>query len=428
MLAASKTSSMERKKKNKSWINIIKRFLTFDSHSKEEKNGKGWWLLFGRPYKVKRLACIAPPTVEEPSRQPLTEAIAAAGQDSSRVTGRPKYSDQCKERTDKLFVHLDSQKSIRYLVREVQELSAIRIQTAFRGLLARKALMALKGIVKLQAIIRGRLVRRHAITTLKCLQSIVDIQTRVCAQRSQLPEKTESLHFDDNKKLQKLQEKIIMIDVNSQRWDDSIFTKEMADSVFLSKKEALIKRDRIREYWSSHRNSAESDRQKVNGRWRYWLEQWVDTQLSKSKELEDLDTILTTRNQNPREEYRGKKPNPRKSASPRNHGSLGNDGSYPGSPVIPTYMAATESAKAKSRSLSSPRIRSGKFDAHLESYSPRRTNRFPQVTCVASQGPQCRSPSLKSILGPIKSSRTLKDLSIDSDCSISTWDRQSSFR
>lgn len=109
--------------------------------------------------------------------------------------------------------------------REIQELAATKIQTAFRGCLvsfsilrisyniknvvlisgckqectwvllasiffwiiqARKALWALKGIVRLQAIIRGVLVRRQAITTLNQLQSVVNIQSQVCAKRSQM--------------------------------------------------------------------------------------------------------------------------------------------------------------------------------------------------------------------------------------------------
>jgi hypothetical protein len=42
---------------------------------------------------------------------------------------------------------------------------------------------------------------------------------------------------------------------------------------------------------------------------------------------------------------------------------------------------------------------------------------------------QQRSPSLKGISVPIKSSRTIiKDLSINSDGSLPNWDRQSSFR
>lgn len=58
---------------------------------------------------------------------------------------------------------------------------------------ARKALKALKGLVKLQAIVRGRAVRRQAIVTLNRLQSIVNIQSQFCTNRSQMTEKTQDI-------------------------------------------------------------------------------------------------------------------------------------------------------------------------------------------------------------------------------------------
>lgn len=51
------------------------------------------------------------------------------------------------------------------------------------GFKARKALRALKGVVKLQALIRGWAVRQQAINTLKCLQSLVNIQSEVFSKR-----------------------------------------------------------------------------------------------------------------------------------------------------------------------------------------------------------------------------------------------------
>ena len=76
---------------------------------------------------------------------------------------------------------------------------------------ARKALRALKGIVKLQAIIRGRNVRRQAMTTLKCLQSIVNIQSQVCAKRIQMVEGAWTC--SENKQLENLSDKIIKVGI-----------------------------------------------------------------------------------------------------------------------------------------------------------------------------------------------------------------------
>ncbi|XP_047071828.1 protein IQ-domain 26-like [Lolium rigidum] len=62
--------------------------------------------------------------------------------------------------------------------------AAVKIQTAFRGYLAKKALRALKALVKLQALVRGYLVRKQAAATLQSMQALVRAQASIRAARS----------------------------------------------------------------------------------------------------------------------------------------------------------------------------------------------------------------------------------------------------
>ncbi|KAL1538297.1 Protein of unknown function (DUF4005) [Salvia divinorum] len=65
-----------------------------------------------------------------------------------------------------------------------ERLAAVKIQTVFRGFLARKALRALKGLVKLQALVRGYLVRKRAAATLHSMQALFRAQAVVRSQRA----------------------------------------------------------------------------------------------------------------------------------------------------------------------------------------------------------------------------------------------------
>ncbi|KAJ6327622.1 hypothetical protein OIU78_014480 [Salix suchowensis] len=136
----------------------------------------------------------------------------------------------------------------RYFMVVKQEWAAIRIQTAFRGLLARRAIRALKAVVRLQAIFRGRQVRKQAAVTLRCMEALVRVQARVRAQNVTMAE-DQATQNESNKYMCQADP------IKQKRWCDSPGTVDKVKEKLQMRTEGAIKRERAIAYSLSQQKS-----------------------------------------------------------------------------------------------------------------------------------------------------------------------------
>ncbi|CAN6444146.1 unnamed protein product [Victoria cruziana] len=350
--------------------------------------------------------------------------------------------------------------------------AAIRVQSAFRGYLARKALRALRGLVKLQALIRGHMVRRQSQNAFRSMQALQRIQSQACFRRVKLTEENKI-----SEQRLKAQRHVEMDRSGQKRWDGSRLSKEQTEVMFLSRQEATFRRERAKEYYLDRQKVVRKPTISMSSIQRHsnnetvewsWIERWMDSQsyqkgsesssassfghnpVSEKRITEanaGLDTLFKEEMQgkvsvreweNKRRLMRSQSPtsNPRRSTQ---RTMIRDDESYASSTAsLPSYMVYTESAKAKARSSSTPRQRTSTLTGDSDHKSINKNSSFASLRSDASStkprqniGSHQKSPAVRGLPGPVKSDRTItsiKDLSLDSDCSFLNLDRQRVFR
>ncbi|XP_044396649.1 protein IQ-DOMAIN 3 isoform X1 [Triticum aestivum] len=310
--------------------------------------------------------------------------------------------------------------------------AAVAIQSAYRGYLARRALRALKGLVRLQAVIRGQAVRRQTAATLRGLESLVKIQAR---QRARVDVEHDHEHDGDGMDAllrrgrelyaAALQEQQQQNSSGSRGWDGSTLSKEEMGAVMRSREEAAIKRVRALQYASIQNEKigirrqpmSRDEMETLNQRWS-WLEEWVGSQPFDKDVAVDVvthphpppprsrDSLACLEDDDDHDDdgygrrlgYSSRRSFGRARRTP-GRGSV-DDGLQACSPAVafPGYMASTASAKAKFRSMSTPKER---FAVPSDAYSEQCfADRL--MSPIPSMSPM---PSIASDMGFARSSR-----------------------
>ncbi|KAG8486763.1 hypothetical protein CXB51_020124 [Gossypium anomalum] len=107
----------------------------------------------------------------------VAEAAVAAAQAAAVVVRLTGSSGRCARDS---MAHVSNSYGVG------EELAAVKIQSTFRGYLARRALRALKGLVKLQALVRGHIERKKTEEWLRRMQVFLQTQARARAGGGQI--------------------------------------------------------------------------------------------------------------------------------------------------------------------------------------------------------------------------------------------------
>ncbi|KAH9618119.1 hypothetical protein KSS87_011173 [Heliosperma pusillum] len=320
------------------WNNFLKNLFTCESKTKAEKSQPKGWRWFFDKFRLKKLPTS---TLEEKSLSEAKEEQRKHALNAAKATAAAAKAAVAAAHAAAEVVRLTGvSRSIRP-GNKIWNLAAMKIQTAFRAYLVRLLGNEIGG-------------RYHSSR----------MSYEIIADRSKL-------------------------ECKSQReWMGSLFSKEETKSMFVKRHEAACRRERMKQYSFSHRERQCLDRrleeklslwhrERHTSARKRWVEENTPLDLHSSTRIYDHDGNYRMRPRNPftedfLDEMNSPSSYPRRSFCDTRVKPYVDDGRHQltSSSIFPTYMATTQSAKAKMRSMSTPRQRLRFVDTCFELDSP----------------------------------------------------------
>ncbi|XP_060180057.1 protein IQ-DOMAIN 22-like isoform X1 [Lycium barbarum] len=234
-----------------------------------------------------------------------------------------------------------------------EEWAAIVIQSHFRAYLSRRALRALKGLVKLQALVRGHIVRKQTADMLRRMQALIRAQSRARAGRFHV--------FESPSLSAKSAQFLHHGPATPEKFEHIIRARSMKnDQMFMLKRNSSNHMGKRQEYFA--RNGSIDDDKIFDI---YTIKPYANAKLKNlfhSSELSLISDQLSFSYDETCYSSTDNSPQLHSTASSRcarsRTGPFTPTKSTSGcSDNHPNYMSYTEAAKAKTRSMSAPKLR-----------------------------------------------------------------------
>ncbi|PON69240.1 IQ motif, EF-hand binding site [Parasponia andersonii] len=409
--------------KKGNWFSNVKKALSPESkEKKDEKSSKSKKKWFGKQKQIDSdtapVEAVTLPPLPLQEEVKLADAEVEQHNHDNPVAVPPNpVSEPVVISTQTAQELVQSPRVSRFAGKLGEEAAAIKIQTAFRGYLARRALRALRGLVRLKLLMEGNVVKRQATNTLRCMQTLARVQTQIRSRRIRMLEENQALQRQLLQKHAKELENLRL----GEEWDDSLQSKEQIEANLLSKYEATMRRERALAYAFSHQQTLKNSSRSVNPMfmdprnpsWGWsWLERWMAARPWENRGMADKDSINDTSSVKSRsisggeinKSYARYLLNSEKASSPTASQKPTNSGFQ--SPSTPTKpITSTQSKKVKSASPRVSRVPDDDNRSMVSVQSDRFRRHSIAGSTVRDDESLASSPALPSYMVPTESAR-----------------------